>query len=136
MARYVPVVLAALLLAAWFNRGDTGAIADLPPPVPGEGFHLLIVEETEQRASLTPDQFRMIFGADTRKLIRDSGCQFRIWDQHVNAVGEPVQWFRDALTVPRESIPWLIISNGKSGYSGPLPEKLEEFEAIVRRYAK
>jgi hypothetical protein len=39
-----------------------------------------------------------------------------------------------ALKRPMESLPWIIISNGKTGYEGPLPKTTDELIELVDKY--
>ena len=44
----------------------------------------------------------------------------RAYDQHTPMDAAPKLW-RDAMARPRSSLPWLVVSNGKTGFEGPVP---------------
>jgi hypothetical protein len=100
---------------------------------------VLIVYETQQEGQLKPGQYNAIFGNDFRSLLRTKCAKdgqqpgFWILDKDVDVTNLPKNW-QDAWKRPRTSIPWLIISNGKTGYEGPLPEKLEDTVALISKY--
>lgn len=110
-----------------------------PPPIAGEGFRVLIVYETGQ--NLPAAQSPILFGKTIReyldaKTVLDADGRthaWRIWDKDVDASGESKSW-QDALARPRKSIPWILISNGTTGYEGPLPATVDEALALLKKY--
>jgi hypothetical protein len=115
-----------------------------PTPLPGEGFRVLVVYEndpSDPAAVLTKEQR----GAMSSQAVRgylDSKCakgkdgktpEWRMWDQHVDATNETDIW-KDAMKLPRNVLPWIVISNGKDGYSGPFPANEAELLALLRKY--
>lgn len=104
-----------------------------PPPVPGEGQHVLLIEESEDRSRLPSGQLAIITSVDLRAWLSSQGWDWRIWDQHMDASLDD-GWFRQAAGLSRSSIPWVIISNGRQGYSGPLPPTVGELKSLIGRY--
>lgn len=113
--------------------------ASPPAPIPGEGFRALFIVETSEIAKLPKEQLTVL----TSRAIRDylnlkcvkvgSTPEYRIWDQNVNTANESPAW-QAAMNVKRDSLPWLIISTGKSGYSGPLPKTIDETLALLKKF--
>ncbi len=138
------IAIVALAFAAVYSYAEYRGVnlVDVPgvvnvddkPPVPGDGFHVLIIEETEDRNQLTGEQSGTIFGAPFRTWMKNVGADFRVWDKDVNAARES-EWFRKALDVTRQSTPWLIVSNGKRGFSGPLPTTEAGIKAKIQEFA-
>ncbi len=60
---------------------------------------------------------------------------FRIWDYDVDPANEAKVW-QDAMKVKpdKTKLPWVIISNGKVGYSGPLPATVAEMQTLLAHY--
>lgn len=108
-------------------------VKESKPPVPGDGFHVLIVEQTEDRGELPESQKTGMMSTPLRRLVMNNGGTFHLWDADIDASRES-KWFRDAMKLPMDSLPWLVVSNGKTGFSGPLPATAGAIEAEVRRH--
>ena len=149
VAAFLVANLASLMLGyqvgvhgiKWPNLIDVIDVED-GPPVPGDGLHLLVIYETDDRVSMPAGQRSIIDSVPVRQWLREKGfvdenhkSTARFFDPQTELVEED-QWFRDALALKTESLPWMIVSNGKSGFSGPLPKTIEEFKAVVGRFAK
>lgn len=114
-----------------------------PAPIPLAGFRVLIIEESDAafRKKLTPGQFNFMFGAASRGWL-DSICTaeanqpgYRIYDKDATGVNDTQSWPRDALKRPRGSeLPWIIISNGTTGFEGPMPATESDIKALVQKY--
>ena len=112
-----------------------------PAPIPTAGFRFLIVEETAERSKLPADQ-REIIGSTVLRLALNAACakgpdgkspEWRIIDKDAPMAAESKVW-QDAMARPRKSLPWLIVSNGTTGFEGPLPATVNEVLAIVEKY--
>jgi hypothetical protein len=122
-----------------------GPTPDIPAPIPLPGLRVLVVEETGDRSSLTAGQREVLFGATVRDYLR-SKCvtnpqnpdgAFRIWDKDQNPAGDPdAAVWGAALGRPRTATPWVIVSNGRTGYEGPLPADVTgaKFVELLKRY--
>lgn len=110
-------------------------VIDDGPPVPGEGKHVLVIYETEDRISMPRDQRSIIDSVPLREWLKESGVDAKFLDPQSEIVHSDA-WFKAAIDANRESLPWMIVSNGKAGFSGPLPGTVDEFKTIVERYAK
>lgn len=103
------------------------------PPIPGAGFSVLIVEETSDHGKISKAQLSALYAVPVRKFFRDNSVDFRIWDPDVDASFADSKW-REALSHKRDSLPWIYISNGKTGFSGPLPKNMTDLLALLERY--
>jgi hypothetical protein len=81
----------------------------------------------------------ILAGADVREFlavncVSEGGVAgFRIYDPDVALTSESPTW-QKAMARPRSQIPWVVISNGTTGYEGPLPKTPTEFLDLCRRY--
>lgn len=114
-----------------------------PAPIPLPGFRVLIIEESDAafRKKLTPGQFNFMFGAasrgwlDTVTTLEMGQPGYRIYDKDATGVNDTQTWPKEALKRPRGSeLPWLIISNGVTGFEGPMPASEPDIKALVQKY--
>lgn len=120
--------------------GGSGPITPDEKPTVGANFRVLIIEETAQRTSLTADQ-RSIFASPKVRQYLNSQCvkvgnqpDWRIWDKDTEVSGCDTA-LCDMLRQERgPELPWLILSNDKSSFSGPLPATVDEFLELVQKY--
>lgn len=56
-------------------------------------------------------------------------------DTTAEAANSEAQWVRDALALPRQSSPWIVLATPTSGFSGPVPGTIEEASALLEKYA-
>lgn len=112
-----------------------------PAPMPGEGFRVLIVRETKDLSTLPPSQVAIFSSTDVRQYLNQKtvleGNQraYRIWDQDTDVSREAQHW-QDAMKRPRASVPWLLVSNGKDGYEGPLPKTVDEMLTLLKKFGE
>ena len=106
-------------------------------PIPGPGVKVLIVfdDTPAGRARVPEAQNAIIYGAEIRALLTKTCGKdgFRIWPSPADATGEAQVW-RDAYARPRAALPWVVISNGVTGYEGPLSKTPAEFAALLAKY--
>lgn len=126
--------------------GDTVPIPQPDPqpqpddkvPIKEPGLRIMIVYESRDvnRPSV---QGTIMFSTTLREYARthcvtvNRNPEFRLFDKDVSLTGESKIW-QDAMARPRQSLPWLLISNGKAGYEGPLPATLDATMALVKKY--
>lgn len=112
-----------------------GPVPPGPVPIPGDGLRVLIVYESAELSKLPKEQLLVFYGQAVRGYL-DSHCvkgpdgktaEWRIWDQNVPTGAESPTW-QAAMQVKRDKLPWLVVSTGKTGFSGPLPA--DETEAL------
>lgn len=118
----------------------------VPPPddapIKAPGFRVLIVYETAQLSKLPAKQLLIIESQTVRSYLKKKCVTdkdnpqgaYRMWDPDVALDGVPKDW-SDALKRPRKSLPWLIVSNGVTGWEGPLPADTDAAMAIFQKYA-
>ena len=112
-----------------------------PSPFVGDGLRVLITYETQDVGNLKPGHQAAIFGKQVRELL-DQKCvmgpdgkthEWRIWDKDV-AVGDESDIWKAAAKRDKKSIPWIAIGNGKSGFEGPLPDRVEDTIALINKF--
>lgn len=109
-----------------------------PAPIPARGLHVIVVFESGDTLSM--GQQAILYGEEARGYL-DTHCQvytdksraYRIYDKDVD-VSEDWPVWQEAMKRPRESVPWVIVSNGTTGFEGPLPETVESFLELVKKY--
>lgn len=117
---------------------DLPAIVSVAP-IKAPGFRILIVEESNERNKLPASQVAIFTSAAVteyanQKCVKVSGVpEFRVFDQHTPLTSESETW-KEAMAVARTSLPWLICSDGRRGFSGPLPKTVDETLEILKRY--
>lgn len=111
-----------------------------PAPIPAPGFRALIVYESADLASLPPAQLAVMYSGRVRdyldaKCVKGSGgkAEWNIWDKDV-VLKDAAQHWKDAMARKRDKIPWIIISDGKQGYEGPLPENVDKTLDLLKKY--
>ena len=127
---WVLVIACALL----FVFGGKGGAIFTPPPIDAEGLHVLIIEETADRNNLPVSQAAVLQSIQLRSYVQEKNGNYRQLDDDSNMELAAQKW-KDAMLLPRDSLPWLIVSN-KGGYTGPLPETLEETMAILKKWGE
>lgn len=120
---------------------DPDVDPDEPPaPIPQAGLRALIIEETADRGRLPASQLGIFSSTKIRKYVDQnfakgpsSNPEFRIFDKDLDMSMESKTW-QDAMKLPRDSLPWIIVSNGKTGYSGPLPKNEADVLSLFQKY--
>jgi len=133
-------LVAVLFLAAayWINTSGSGGgilpIGD-DSPVPGTGFHVLIVEDRPNRQKLPPEKFDAIMSIEIDDIIKKAGGRKYLYDQSQDVSNKKDPWITAAMKVPRKSLPWAVIDNDGRGTSAAVEGKAE-FQKLVQEYAK
>lgn len=130
------VMLALVVGLFALSRYDGGGLPFVPvvddAPFPADGLHVLVVYQDADAKDLTSDQRAIMYGAGVRAFL-DSACVedgWRMLDAESDMEHADQVW-KDAMSVPRESLPWAVASNGKTGFSGPLTMTPDEFKSLV-----
>ena len=102
----------------------------------------MIIFESGDATKLPPSQQNILYGKAVREYLSskcateaDGTKSYRIYDQNIDASGESKIW-QDAMKRPRQSVPWLIVSNGKAGFEGPLSATVDDFMKIIKPIAE
>lgn len=138
---FIALVIGAALAFALGQRHDIRPIPEPPEPEPSpSAISVLIVEETEDR--LKPEM-RGYLGVLNSAAVRgylNSHCATVDGEPHWLWVDDDAdltnasQYWRDAMALPRKSLPWIAISNGRNGTAGPLPQSEDETLALLRKW--
>jgi hypothetical protein len=122
---WVLIALAVFSLA----KGGGGILPVTPAPIDVPGLHVLIVEETDDRDTIDKGQLSVLQSTLVRQEVAAAGGQFRQYDATHTPEAEP---WKTAMARPRQSTPWLIVSNpGKGGFEGPLPASIDATKQII-----
>lgn len=106
---------------------------DPPPPdpdvvpIPENGLHVLVIYESGE--NVPESQLQTIYSTSLRSYVAENGGEFRCYDADVTP---EVAWAAKAIKRPRQSLPWWIYSNGKSGGEGPLPDEKTALETLKK----
>lgn len=120
---------------------DPKPVPDEKAPIPVVGYRIMVVYETLDTGKLTKGQMAALLGEATRDWMLSKAAkvngqpEIRYFDPDQKMGGESQLW-KDAFARPRQSLPWLLVSNGKTGYEGPLPKELPDILAILQKHAK
>lgn len=110
-----------------------------PAPIPDAGFRVLIVYESGDMTKYTIEQQVILAGADVREFLKrncvpeDGQAGFRIYDADIDTSNDLPVW-QKAMSRDRSQVPWVVISNGKTGFEGPLPATPSEFLELCKKY--
>lgn len=124
----------------WPNPPPPPEPEPLPPaPIPDAGFRVLIVYESADMTKYPIETQMILAGSDVREFLKsnciseDGKPGFRIYDADIELGGDLEVW-KKAMTRERKSVPWVVISNGKTGYEGPLPKTPTEFLDLCKKH--
>jgi len=135
------LTIVSCLVALFMLRPADGVLPTTPDsPTPGSGLHVLIVEDRMNRRSLPPAQFDAMMSAKVDDLIRQHKGYKYLYDKNQDVSTKDDPWVRDAMKLPRKSLPWLVIDNNGKGVSRPFPntpgQEIKQFEELVEQYTK
>lgn len=130
MNRAALLVLAIGVALLMSGNRSCGVVPTLPPPIDAPGYNVLIVEETADRGQMTEDQVAILTSVQLRTWIDQQPGTLMILDDDapIEQLAKPWQ---EAMKRPRASLPWLIVSNGQTGWEGPLPADVAATQAVL-----
>jgi hypothetical protein len=124
-----------------------GPSPDPPPPIeshPTVGIpkrlKVLIVYESAELAKIPAAQLAVLYSKDVRDYL-NAHCDkeasgkagWRIWDKDIDASADLPEW-QKAIKRDRRQVPWIVISNPKTGCEVPLPATVDATMALLRKY--
>ena len=131
MLENVALFLAVLLILRGCQDGGIGpGPKPNPPPFPTDALSVLIVEETAERGNLPAGQREILSSTPFREWCQRVGAELKIWDQDADLTNVAEKWTA-AMSVPRQSVPWLIVADSDSGFSGPLPANVDATKEVI-----
>lgn len=113
-----------------------------PAPIPAKGLHVLITVDSNNLSKLPVTQQLELSSADVRSYL-DKTCpvgpdgkthEWRIWDKSVNAANESPLWQEALKRSEGKPTPWIIVSNGTTGFEGALPPNSADLLTLLKKY--
>jgi len=120
-------IILLLLLFLVLRGGGGGSSA----PFPADKLSVLIVESTEARSTMPAAQTAARDSTLWRAYVESKGGQWRVLDDQTN-IDKEADWVKAGMAVKRDSIPWLLVSDGKRGSSEPQPPDLDSLLAKLK----
>ena len=116
-----------------------------PAPIPGDGLRVLIMYESKDLNNLPSAQVQALSSQNVREYLErkcpkgpdGKTAEYRIWDKDTAADGESLTWrvaFKRAKDKSDGKTPWVVISNGKTGYEGMLPANAADLLTLLKKY--
>jgi hypothetical protein len=109
-------------------------------PIPLPGLRVMIVYDSTKLSSMPKEQQTVLFDTGLRGLMNeicvageDGTKEWRIYPQVSDVTHSAAIW-QEAFKRPRTSVPWILISNGKTGFEGPLPGNVKDTTDLVKKY--
>lgn len=125
---------------------EPGPTPSDPSPFSGEGVRVLILYETADSATYSKEHQAIMAPSKEVSEFLNGICTaygttgtkaWRVWDKDTRPETVSDTSFRGALTAAKPTgFPWLIVGNGTSGFSGPLPATTAKFKEQVQKFAK
>jgi hypothetical protein len=112
-------------------------IAFVKPPFECEGLHVLVIEDETARKSMTSKQIAAFEGADVRDWTDKNAKEFLVLDKDADKASMS-KWTKDAWEVYEKAegkkLPWVVLSNGKTGTSEAYPANPADAIALLSKY--
>lgn len=114
-------------------------------PFPASGLTVLILEETADRSGLPASQIQILGSTELRTWAK-ANCQqlggapaLRIWDKDAQLDEATRKDWGAAFEAAKKSAktyPWVVVANGRTGASLPLPATLADLLAVLAKFSK
>lgn len=115
-----------------------------PAPIPVAGFRVLILYESADLTKLPKDQHNALYSKTvqdfmTLACVKENGvAAWNIWDHDVDTSKAAKHW-QDAVKRAKShkdyKTPWIMISDGKTGFEGPFPKNIDDTMTLLKKYA-
>jgi hypothetical protein len=126
------LLIGAAVWVALSGGGLTWPVIGGSPPFATTVPAVLIVEESSDHGKYTPDQLTVLQSTDAKSVKAQLGPgQFHVIDDDVAAdkLALAPAWVQEAFKVKRDSVPWIVGANARTGFSVPLTT---EADALTR----
>lgn len=119
-----------------------------PVPIPGQGFRVLFVVESKDLSTNPSPQIQAIYSKQVAEYLNSHTVkdgqqpEWRVFDKDTVMDAAPQVW-KDAMArangavdpkTKYTTLPWLIVTNGKTGYEGPVPANVTELMKKLKEY--
>lgn len=118
-----------LILIAFAMDGVGGGSA----PFPADKLSVLVIESSEARDDIPRSQATAIQSTLWRTYVEKAGGQWKALDDQTD-ITKADPWVKSAMAVKRDSLPWLVISDGRTGVSKPLPQDLDTLLSELQKF--
>ena len=129
---------------SWDSDTVVVTVSDSDPPGPKPnpdapidlpGLRVLFIYESADISRMSIEQQSIL---RSRRMARflDENCVadgWRVLDKDTKYTNPDHHWAK-ALGRDRDTIPWLVISNGTTGFEGPLPASVDETISLIEKY--
>lgn len=143
--RAIGNVVGVLLIVLGLCQHFSGAavlpiVPDRLDPIPGDGFRVLVVYESEQLKDYPRAQVDALYSSDVRAYL-DAKCvagqsgwpDYRILDKDAD-LSLDATWWQEAMKRPRQSLPWIVVDSPQGGFEGPLPVTVDATLELLKKY--
>lgn len=112
-----------------------GPDPDQPAPIDLPGLRVLIVYESADVSRLTIGQIEILRGKKMADFLNANCVKdgWRVLDKDAKFTNPDHHWAK-ALKRDRTALPWIIVSNGKTGFEGPLTETADQAIELIEKY--
>lgn len=128
----ITIIAVAALLWAVYGGGSPFS----PAPIPGPGSHVLILFESSDNSSIA--HMRVRDSIRWRKHLDERDAEYLVIDVSLaegQGLGhlDPI-WQTAYDNTKLTSLPWIVVSNGKSGTQTTMPDNLDAMMELLARY--
>lgn len=113
-------------------------LTDTPPPdvvpIPVTSLHVLMIWDRDQMPTLPASQVGIHSSTALRKWFTENNVQWRQFYSDSDPSSLDAKW-KAAWDVPRESLPWIVASDGSTkSFKGPMPKTETELIQLLEKY--
>jgi hypothetical protein len=132
-AAWTAIVVGAALALSSPQGCDLPVIVN-DPLIDGDGLHVLIMEETDDRNLMTAGQLAVITSTQVRRAVDTAGGEMLVLDVSSDLSKLAPKWAKAAQR-SRSELPWWVVSSEKGGVEQPLPSSVSEAIETIEQYA-